>query len=229
MAKQDRWRVLGALALIAVPLAAQNFDLEIAQGRALTSTAAQQLEASLTISPNDFKARATLLGYYSAHASQDPQSRGARLRQLEWLIQHEPASPLLRNPAARLQESDYAAPYDSYRDSLRTAWREQVDRYPDDAVIIENAWDSVAGTEFNVLTGTNISSTDYSAGRTSAEYLKRLRNLDPGDPEWAFDLAATYSLILVHSAAPGASADAKQLAALALASCPNHLTWPQSG
>src|ERR1700683_2761233 len=99
MAKQDRWRVLGALALIAVPLAAQNFDLEIAQGRALTSTAAQQLEASLTISPNDFKARATLLGYYSAHPSQDPQSRGARLRQLEWLIQHEPASPLLRNPA----------------------------------------------------------------------------------------------------------------------------------
>lgn len=105
MAKQDRWRVLGALALIAVPLAAQNFDLEIAQGRALTPTAAQQIEASLITSPDDLKARAKLLGFYAA---QDPQSRIARFRQIEWLIRNEPASKLLRDQTARLRQSDFA-------------------------------------------------------------------------------------------------------------------------
>ena len=136
MAKQDRWRVLGALALIAVPLAAQNFDLEIAQGRALTPTAAQQIEASLTTSPDDLKARAKPLGFYAA---QDPQSRIARFRQIEWLMRNEPASKLLRDQTARLRQSDFAPPYDSYRDSLLEAWREQVDRHPNNAVEFENA------------------------------------------------------------------------------------------
>lgn len=115
MAKQDGLWVLGALALVVTPLAAQNYAAEIAQGRALTPTAAQQIEASLTSSPDDSKARATLLGFYAARASQDPQSRLARLRQIEWLIQNEPASLLLRDAVSRLQRSDFAAPYDSYQ------------------------------------------------------------------------------------------------------------------
>jgi hypothetical protein len=61
--------------------------------------------------------------------------------------------------------------------------------------------------EFNILPSFSVAITaaDYTAGRTSADYLKRLRKLEPGDPEWAFDLATTYYATLVHSAAPGAT------------------------
>ena len=210
----DLWAA-GTLAILASSLVlAQGYEPAVNQGRTLTPAAAQQIEASLIASLHDLHARARLLGYYSLRAGQDPASRLARLRQVEWLIENEPATLLLRNPAARLQPSDFADPYSSYRESLRTAWKKQADQRPDDALVIENAWESLGGVEFGFFNGASASSADYLGGRTPAEYLKRLRVLEPGDPEWALDLAGIYGFALTRASAPGARDDTKQLATI---------------
>ncbi len=197
----------GALAVLtALGAAAQIYGPAVMQGSELSASAAEHLESSLQKNPHDLNARAHLVGYYSAHAAQDPAMRGARLRQIEWLIKNEPATLLLRNPVAKLTPADFSAPYGGYLDLLRSAWQEQIDRRPEDAVVIENAVRSLGNAEVN--------SSDV--GRMVG-YLKRLRVLEPGDPEWALELAGLYALKLPLGMMPSARADAKQFAASARA------------
>ena len=204
----------GMLVLLATSLGAQQgYGPEIYVGRLMNPAAAQQIETSLVTNPHDLNARARLLGYYSLRAGQDPALRLARLRQIEWLIKNEPASLLLRDRTARLQPSDFAPPYGAYRDSLRAAWKEQVNSHPNDAAVIENAWRSFGGVEFGI-NGASVSAAEYVSGGTFAEYLKRLRMVEPGDPEWALELAGTYALALSRATAPGTADDAKRLATM---------------
>lgn len=188
--------------LCASLLTAQNYGTAINSGRTMTQAAAEQFETSLSATPGDLNARARLLGYYAAHAAQDSAARAARIRQIEWLIKNEPGSMILHNAAARLQPNDFPAPYSSSLEPLRTAWEDQVRQHPDDAIVFENAFQSLGGAE-----------TAISGGEQSAAYLKRLRVLEPGDPEWAFDLAGLYALALPRGLAPSSTADAKRWAA----------------
>src|SRR5207248_22512 len=70
-----------------------------------------------------------------------------------------------------------------------------------DAFVIENAWQSAGPIEAGI-----------NGGERAAEYLKRLRTLEPGDPQWALDLAGLYALALPRGMAPGAPAEAKRVA-----------------
>jgi hypothetical protein len=205
-----------AFAVLMAPLiGAQNYERAVALGRTLNASEAARIESSLTANARDLDARARLLGYYAAKASQDAVARGGRLRQIEWLIQNEPGSRILRDLAARLSPADFAEPYGAYRDSIRAAWREQVKQHPNDVIVIENAWASVGRLEFPSYTPI-VSSEEYTSGATSIEYLRRLRALEPGDPEWALDLGGIEAMACVRAARPDASPDAKQLAVLIL-------------
>lgn len=210
-----RWAAGTLVAMLAASLvAAQSYGPAVGQGSALTPAAAQQIETSLIANPHDLYARARLLGYYSSRAGQDPASRLGRLRQVEWLIENVPASLLLRNQAVQLRPSDFAPPYGAYLESLRTAWQKQVDQRPNDTIVIENACQSFAGVEFGLKDLRAPSAAEYLSGGTFAEYLKRLRRLEPGDPEWALDLAGIYWLALFRASVPGAPGDAKRLATI---------------
>jgi TonB family protein len=185
---------IATLALLTVAAApGQSYRTALLEGRTLTPEAVPQLESVLKANPQDSNARARLLGYYSARAAQDPAARLARLQQVEWLVENEPDSFLLRDPAVRLQRTDFAPPYASHHDRLRNEWKKQVELHPGDAILIENAWASLAGPEFSALGGAAVTAADYTGGKTSVEYLKRLRVLEPGDPEWALDLAGVYA------------------------------------
>src|SRR5262249_46494024 len=128
-------------------------------------------------------------------------TRRARLRHVEWLVRNEAGPPLLRNPAARLRPPDFAGPTSPSLGPLRTAWRGQVARHPNDPVGIENGWQSMGAVEVGI-----------NGGERAAAYLKRLRVLEPGDPEWALDLAGLYALDLPRGHAPNAPPDAKRTA-----------------
>ena len=185
---------IATLALMTVAVAlAQGYRTVLLEGRTLTPEAVQQFETALKTNPQDSNARTRLLGYYSARAGQDPAARLGRLKQVEWLIENQPDSFLLRDPAVRLQRTDFAPPYASHRDTMRNDWKKQVELHPGDPILIENAWASLAGTEFSALGGAAVTAADYTGGKTSVEYLKRLRVLEPGDPEWALDLAGVYA------------------------------------
>ena len=185
--------------LFASLLAAQNYGPIISSGGALTAAAAEQLESSLRATPGDLNTRARLLGYYAAHAVQDPAARRARIEQVEWLVKNEPGSMILHNTAARLQPSDFTPPNNSSLDSLRAAWDDQVRQRPNDPLVFENAYFSTGNAEMAANGGERIEG-----------WLKRLRAIEPGDPEWAFDLAGLYVLALTRSLAPGATPDAKR-------------------
>jgi TonB family protein len=185
---------IATLALMTVAVAlAQSYRTVLLEGRTLTPEAVRQFETALKTNPQDLNARTRLLGYYSARAGQDPAARLGRLKQVEWLIENQPDSFLLRDPAVRLQRTDFAPPYASHRDTLRNDWKKQVELHPGDPILIENAWASLAGTEFSALGGAAVTAADYTGGKTSVEYLKRLRVLEPGDPEWALDLTGVYA------------------------------------
>jgi len=95
--------IAGALALMtAACAAAETYGYALNDGARLTADAAQQLEVSLKTNPDDLIARTRLLGYYSAHAAQAAEMRGARLRQIEWLIGNAPTCPALHETVARL-------------------------------------------------------------------------------------------------------------------------------
>jgi hypothetical protein len=159
------------LLLAAAGVAAETYGYVLSQGIQLTADAAQQLEASLRTNPGDLFARARLLGYYSAHAARDSVMREARLRQIEWLIANAPACPVLHEPAAHLQPTDFAAPYGGYEETLRHAWQQQVNAKPDDARVTENAYRSLGAVDARENTA-----------EKSVPYLKRLRTLEPGEP-----------------------------------------------
>lgn len=181
---------------------AQTYRYALIQGNQLTAEAAQQLEASLQRNPGDLAARVRLLGYYSARAARDSGMREARLREIEWLIANAPACPALHEPAARLQPADFAAPFAGYEETLRHAWQQQVDARPNDARVVENAYRSLAAVD-----------SRENSGEKSVPYLKRLRTLDPGDPNWAADLATIYSFALLRIAAPAAPPATRQFQA----------------
>jgi TonB family protein len=190
------------LLLAAAGAAAETYGYALSQGIQLTADAAQQLEGSLHTNPGDLFARARLVGYYSAHAAHDSVMREARLRQIEWLIANAPECPVLHEPAARLQPTDFAAPYAGYEGTLRHAWQQQLDARPDDARVTENAYRSLGAVDARENTA-----------EKSVPYLKRLRALEPGEPQWAADLATLYTFALLRGAAPGAPPAAKQFQA----------------
>ena len=180
---------------------AQRYETLVNQGRSLTPAVAEQNEKALNANPSNVSLRAGLIGYYSFRALQDPAAREARLRHIDWLIHNDPASFLLRNPVARLQTSDFVSSTASLLESFRSAWRDQVNRYSTDPVVIENAAQSTGSLELNI-----------DNGARWIEYLKRLRVLEPGDPEWALDLAGIYGLAITQGMAPGAPPDKKRFA-----------------
>jgi TonB family protein len=173
----------------------------VAQGAGFSASATQQAEAALKTNPSDLTTRARLIGYYSAHAAQDPAARGERLNQIQWMIENQPDTFLLRHPTVILQRADFFPPYSERLQNFRHIWQDQIDRHPNDPVLIENAVRSLGRVD--VFT---------SEARTMVDYLKRLRVLEPGDPEWALELAGTFGLGIPRGLAPGATPDAKQFA-----------------
>jgi hypothetical protein len=206
----------GALALVATGLlTAQDYESIINQGRTLSAASARQLETSLIANPRNLETRAQLVGYYAAKGT-DPAGRLGRFRQIEWLIHHEPESLLLNAQVASFRPSDFGPPDGAYLQTLQADWQEQVNSHPNDAIVLENAVNSLLGAEFYIRGNGLAKSTDFVSGRTTVQYLKRLRELDPGNPEWAFSLAAVYAMAVTQGSELSASADTKRLAAAVL-------------
>lgn len=190
----------GAMALgITFAGGAETYGNALNAGANITAGAAAQLESSVAAHPNDLFARASLLGYYTAKSAQDPRMREARLQQIEWLIENAPTCPVLHEKAAQLQPSDFAAPSKSSMEAFRTAWQREIDREPDDALVTENAYRS-----------TEVVDARENGGRESIPYLKRLRELEPGDPQWAADLATIYGFAILRGEAPAGAVASRE-------------------
>ena len=110
---------------------AKAFAADVQRGRRLTEDAAQKLEATVPLRPEDPAVRGQLIGYYVDRAATYPQRR---LPHLLWLIRHRPADPatpglVLVSPTA--DPAGYAA--------VSSAWDEQVAAHSNDSAVVANA------------------------------------------------------------------------------------------
>ena len=125
------WPIVLLLSLTAAFTNDAKLASDIELGRRLGDIAAQALEATLTVKPEDPSAHAQLLGYYYDRAASFPQKR---LAHVLWFIRHRPADPL--TPAYGMISPLSDAP--GYKEAT-DAWDKQVDGHPTDAAVLADA------------------------------------------------------------------------------------------
>jgi TonB family protein len=134
----------------------------LTDGSRLSAAEAQQLEQQLARDPEDLAARAKLVSYYIANGIARPPRQ-----QILWLIEHHPESEITIyfSRSHMLSQVDY--------DYVKTLWLEQVAAHPDNARVVANA-------------AVFIGEKDQFA---EEGLLKRVRQLEPSNPEWTRRLA----------------------------------------
>ncbi len=169
-----------------------NFCCLSVQGSSLSATVAEDLELRLKGEPDDLAARILLTGYYTGGLSNPPvetldsilraeqprstEAPGARLqRHLLWIIHRSPESEAAAYLPSLLHISDPSV----FRE-CRTAWLEQTKRHSRDARVLAHAAKFL-----------QYSSDDYDL---TVRLLLGARQVDPGNPDWALQLAGVYGI-----------------------------------
>jgi hypothetical protein len=112
-----------------------NYSMIATQGASLSAEEAAALEASLAGKPDDFETRIKLLGYYfSKHT---PEARAEKKRHIVWIVRNKPdfLGGDLIWPQVMLHP---AIDGDAY-DQVKQLWLEQVQKHPDNALVLRNA------------------------------------------------------------------------------------------
>ena len=144
----------------------------LTDGSKLSAAEAQNLEQQLVRDPEDLAARAKLISYYSWHAIAHP-----RLEHIFWFIEHHPESEI----TAYFGFPHLASQLD--HDRAKALWLRQVDAHPDDARVLANA-------------ARVVGESDQFAQK---DLLKRARDVDPSNPEWAKRLADVFARAIAMS------------------------------
>jgi len=153
----------------------------LADGWTLTSDGAAKLESDVERDPENLAGRIRLLSYYTQYMVL-PELRS---KHLLWLIEHHPDSDVFQLSS---KVTDIAPDYSGVNspdiECARALWLQQAELYPTNAKVLANAATALGG-------------------RTAFELLKRLRALEPQNPEWLDWQAEVYALAVRSSFADG--------------------------
>jgi len=156
----------------------------LADGWTLTADEAAKFETAVEREPENLLVRVRLLSYYTQYMAH-PELRN---KHLLWLIEHHPDSDVfqLGNVVTAIAP-DYSGLNSPDIERARALWLQQTERYADNPKVLANA------------------ATVFSApdGRIAFELLKRLRSLEPQNPEWLDWQAAVYATAVRSSFANG--------------------------
>ncbi len=148
------------------------------------------MESTLITEGDDIAIRQQLIAFY--HDRPEVGARIAWLKHIKWLIANQPDSPLLASESTQMNPADFKPPLEPELQFLIADWRRAVDAHPDDERVLENAVRC-------------LNKVEYSA---TADFLKRLRKLEPTNPQWVYLLATLYEGALTKQEhAPQAYAD----------------------
>jgi hypothetical protein len=165
--------VLCAIVLSGLAGDHEGMGLVMAGGR-LSEADARKLEGQVASAPDDVDARIQLLGYYflRSHASEEAQT--ARQEHILWLIRNRPDASVLDSPYGHL---DAILEGPAYAEGKK-AWKEQVDRNPENGSILGRA------ASYALL----------HDSATAESLYKRAEAADPQNPKWPRELGHLYSL-----------------------------------
>jgi len=156
----------------------------LADGWTLTADEAAKFESQLEREPENLLLRIRLLSYYTQHIVH-PELRS---KHLLWMIEHHPDSDVFMFGSVAMGITpDYSGVNSPDIERARALWLRQAERYADNTKVLANAT-----TVFSVVDG-----------RIAFELLKRLRSLEPQNPEWVEWQAAVYATAVRSSFANG--------------------------
>jgi hypothetical protein len=156
----------------------------LADGWTLTSDGAAKLESNMERDPENLAVHIRLLSYYTQYIVQ-PE---LRTKHLLWLIERHPDSDVFQlGTVVTAMAPDYSGANSPNTDKARALWLQQTERYGSNAKVLANAI-------------TVLGSPD---GKIKLELLKRLRVLEPQNPEWLEWQAGVYAIAVRSSFANG--------------------------
>jgi tetratricopeptide (TPR) repeat protein len=141
-------------------------------GKSLSKPKAEELEAGLRKAPEKVDERVVLIGYYSANAKTSMDR--ARLRtHVLWMIENHPEHPSTAEPSLRDLPDDLDG-----NQQILALWRKHIESRGNDLDVVKNA-------------------EKFFFGKDPAEadrLIHRLSELEPGNREWANELAQLYRM-----------------------------------
>ena len=156
----------------------------LADGWTLTSDGAAKLESDVERDPGNLAARIRLLSYYTQYVVL-PELRS---KHLLWLIEHHPDSDVFQlSTIVTAMAPDYSGVNSPNIERARALWLLQAERYATNANVLANAATVLAASD----------------GRIAFELLKRLRAIEPQNPEWLDWQAEVYATAVRSSFADG--------------------------
>ena len=194
-----RWSVL--LACLIAPAGRVTADDQVDRQKAhewlmagirLTATEATTLENALEKEPENLEYRATLVAYYTGARHGSSNAAASYREHALWILRNHPASSVAGLPHVRL---DPMLDAKAYREAVQI-WDEHIQAHPSHIEILSNA-----ASFFTIA----------EKDRTE-EYLTKLRQIDPDNPEWCDRLGHLYALGSYTSAGPDVAQAKKSLA-----------------
>jgi tetratricopeptide (TPR) repeat protein len=175
---------LAASVATAQKLSPQQWTQLTREGYRLTPEQAASLEEALAKTPEDLEARARLMGFYFAPASQSLAMAArihARRRHIIWLIATHPDSPLLNSSEATVNPTgQYLGDTEGYQ-AVQKAWMEAMAKNYDSPAVLGNA------ARFFYLSEKGL----------AADIYERARKLEPGNPVWLASQGSVLAFALV--------------------------------
>jgi hypothetical protein len=144
------------------------------KGMAADAAEAARLESLLETNPEDLEARTKLLGYYTQRSFSDTDACRRKTAHTLWMIRNRPGEQIVGTPFCLVHQLIDA---EGYRKS-KTLWGKQIRRHRSDTAILSNA--------------ARFYTTDDN--RTAIAILKRLKRMEPRNPDWRERLGHIYHL-----------------------------------
>ncbi|WP_321475406.1 M56 family metallopeptidase [uncultured Paludibaculum sp.] len=142
-------------------------------GAVLTDAQAQALEARVAANSDDLEARGQLLGYYFAN-----RKTGAFVKELSWLVEHHPESPIHEQFPSNFALSPATIPDGETRKTVVALWARKAAENPANANVLMHA-------------ASVVSSSDPAA---AFAYLKQASLAEPGDARVMGRLIGMYAI-----------------------------------
>ena len=118
------------------------------EGPDLDAVALAGVKRVLDADPQNANQRARLIAYAAAKPS-DPERARLRLENIAWLVENQPAAPVLASPLATLT----CTPSAELCDRLRSLWNSQLEAHPGDPLAIEHATNFLLSSPTQVKAG----------------------------------------------------------------------------
>jgi hypothetical protein len=156
----------------------------LADGWTLTADEAAKLESDVDRNAEDLHDRIRLLSYYTQHMVL-PELRA---KHLLWLIEHHPDSDVFQlSTVVTAMAPDYSGLKSPAIEQARALWLQETERYASNTKVLANATAVLSNSD----------------GIVAFQLLKRLRALDPRNPEWLEWQAGVYALAVRSAFADG--------------------------